>query len=160
MIWQDSAANQKIRAEFVAREVMANITDFGEHLFNEFLGHPYAAPTDFENHEFYMCPFCCVKFTRTEAKYKDGNGKTLFYRCPHCHGDMDELPDVEYADYAEIYIVSEFLGRNLMLRGECVLPRSLGWIWLRQGSGQAISMDSVISDICEDLNLLTGGDEP
>ena len=59
--------------------------------------------------------------------------------------------DVEYDEIYEHWIVSDWLGRKLSERGH-VVESYLGMtIWGRGCTGQAIYMDSVMEQICNDL---------
>lgn len=143
MDWRNSIANQKIKSDFVAREVKANITDFADHMFGEDHVNPYALYEDFYHYEVSsICPCCDEDVSEDDSV------------CPHCGSEIPVFPDQRYSEPLEFYIVSEFLGARLEKHGEMVLPRLFGWIWGRQCTGQAIMLDSVIDDICEELDLL------
>jgi len=70
-----------------------------------------------------------------------------------------QLNDIEdlIAEPQEIFqwfIVSEYLSNKLLEKGEVVIPHEN--IWGRGCCGQAILLDSVISEICHDMEILEG----
>ncbi|KAK2245412.1 hypothetical protein XC29_00725 [Clostridioides difficile] len=70
--------------------------------------------------------------------------------------DIEEL-ECEQDEPHEIYefwIVSEWLCNKLKELGEVVIPSEN--IWGRGCTGQSISLDYVISKICEDMEILEG----
>jgi len=80
------------------------------------------------------------------------------------YADWDEWENIgaiheeepETKEILEFWIVSPWLGEKLMEKGEAVLKRWGGWIWGRTCTGQAISLDGVISEICYDIEILEG----
>lgn len=148
MDWRNSLTNQKIKTKFVGREVKANITDLAGHMFGEGHVDPYALYEDFYNYEVSAICSACGEDVDDGDEY-----------CSNCGAALPVFPDQRYSEPLEFYIVSEFLGTKLEKYGEMVLPRMFGWIWGRQCSGQAIMLDSVIDDICDELGLLKKPDK-
>lgn len=134
---------QQIKSEFCHREILANITDLAHHLFGDH-DQAYADYTDFNNDGHYICPEC--------GSIVDEDTHV----CENCLAEFDCVwgLDYDYVDPMEYYIVSPFLGKHLLNQGEMVLARPHGWIWGRKCSGQAVWMDTVISNICEELGLI------
>lgn len=60
----------------------------------------------------------------------------------------------EYAEVCEWWVVSSWLCDKLKEHGQVVITSEN--IWGRCTSGQAIFLDSVISDICKELGMLEG----
>jgi len=59
--------------------------------------------------------------------------------------------DYDYKEAYEFYVVSDYLARKLQERGEMISFDIMGFtVWGRCTSGQAILLDSVISEICYD----------
>lgn len=63
-----------------------------------------------------------------------------------------ENAENEIKEVFEWYICSDFLIRRLKEKGEVVIPSMS--IWGRCTTGQAILLDGVISEICEELEIL------
>jgi len=64
------------------------------------------------------------------------------------NGEYDE--DGDYPEIFSWYLVTDWFGRHLGEKGECVLETNQGTYWGRQSFGQMISMDSVIKEIYEE----------
>lgn len=180
----NSTVNQQIKRDFVGREVWACISDLADFLFSDDIG-TYAQYDEFSNYWQLRCPECglanCfddVDIDEIEIEHTDEG-----YVCPVCEDVHDEEDDArlccwhpgtefmrcscgavfdknnldeEPAEVLEWWIVSPWLGDKLRDYGEVVLERYGGWIWGRQGTGQAILLDYVIGRICEDLEILDG----
>ena len=56
----------------------------------------------------------------------------------------------------EYWFVAKWLAEKLEEKGEVIIYHFNSPIWGRQASGQAILLDGVISEICEDLEILDG----
>jgi len=56
----------------------------------------------------------------------------------------------------EWWIVTDYLHRKLSEKGQPVLEWGNNCYWGRCGSGQAILLDYVISEICYDMEILEG----
>lgn len=61
----------------------------------------------------------------------------------------DEMPEI-----LECWIVTPFYGELLYEQGEPVIKRSLGYIWGRQTSGQAIYLDAVSENIARETHVI------
>ena len=72
--------------------------------------------------------------------------------------DEQNIDAYEYApEIYEHWIVTDWLANKLENRGHKVLRDFFGLtIWCRATTGQAISLDSVISEICEEMEILEG----
>ena len=147
----DSIKNQAIKEQFVQREVITNISDMAEHLFS-WEGDKYADWAEWENLYITRCPECGEPVNEWEEVKGEG------YKCPHCGAIHEEKPENEPQEIkiCEYWIVTPYLGEQLREKGEPVLKRWGGWIWGRTCTGQAISLDSVISSICYDMGILEG----
>ena len=64
--------------------------------------------------------------------------------------------DYDYIESYEFWIVSEHLARKLKEKGEMVDEFMGLTVWGRCCSGQAILLDYVISQICNDMEILKG----
>jgi len=151
---RDSTRNQDIKRKFVSHNVLANVTDWAGQLFVD---------SDFEDWDnIYgpVCPECESIHSMEIVPHVDGfepedvNPITHPYRCLWCDYRLEELPDEEQVEIFEFWIVTPWLGEKLKAHREAVMARPTGWVWGRQGTGQAILLDSVISDICEELGIL------
>jgi len=136
----NSIKNLAIKDQFVQREVIANISDMAEHLDWD----------EWENLYVTRCPKCGE--TVDEWEEVEGEG----YKCPHCGAIHEEEPEPEPQEIYEYWIVTPYLGEQLREKGEPILEHCGGWIWGRTCTGQAISLDSVISSICYEMGILEG----
>lgn len=152
----DSVANQKIKGQFVSREVLACISDMADHLF-DWDGEKYASYDEFCNYYKKVCPECGNTYGFEEDENDDGE---TIWTCENCNHilseDEYENLDTEPDEIYEWWIVTPWFGEKLKDAGEVVLERYGGWIWGRCCSGQAISLDNVISEICCGMEILEG----
>jgi len=128
----NSGINQKIAGDFVHREVYTCFTyEMGEILKKEIVNYD-----DIEN-----------LYLDCEKNYKDYGYKSA------------EAMQDDGADIQEIYewwIVSEYLYRKFKEKGEPVLEWGNNYYWGRTTTGQAILLDSVITSICREMEILDG----
>jgi len=64
--------------------------------------------------------------------------------------------DYEYTEAYEHWIVSDYLAKKLEEQGEIVGDLYGLTVWGRCTTGQAILLDGVISNICEEMEILEG----
>lgn len=157
---ENSAENQRIKGAFVDREVISCASRIvgaacdvaGD---NEDVIDAYVPVPDYES---ALSDAEIEPFTDEYGAscWRDKDGTT-------CAGDASEACEFfsieSYErEIFEHWIVTDFLGRRLSERGEKVLRDffGMGCVWCRTTTGQAILLDSVISDICADLGLLVG----
>ena len=134
---------EKLR-EFVNENVYADISDMYSDLIDfSDCGEQYADFSEFENSYCYTCPNCGCNVEWDDSE------------CTECGSDMTcDGPETITAEPFEWYIVSTFLGEALIEHGECVLRRTMGYIWGRQTTGQAIILDGVIESIADEVGIL------
>lgn len=80
-----------------------------------------------------------------------------YENAPFNYDDIENIYNEEIEEYTEVaewYQVSSFLCDKLKEKGQVVIPHMN--YWGRCATGQAILLDSVISEICEDLEILEG----
>ena len=161
----DSNKNQKIKKEFVEREVLYCVsyliselsknTEYSEELL------PVLQQEDFDSAIEYILQTEAIKNVTSylgvahkediaqEVKKFDAQDKSDM--CNHFYAEP------EYRDAFEHWIVTGFLAEKLEGRGEMVLHDFYGLtIWGRSCTGQPIYMDGVISQICEGRGILEG----
>lgn len=150
----NSTVNQRIKGDFVRREVLACISDMAERLF-DYDGEAYASYDEFSNFYRPVCSECGGHDFDIE---EDDEGNTVHKCwCGQTYTDTEFADlDTEPAEIYEWWIVTPWFGDKLRDRGEVVLERWDGWIWGRQGSGQAVQLDSVVSEICYGMEILEG----
>lgn len=152
----DSSNNQRIKSKFVNREVLACISDMADHLFG-WDGESYASYDELENFYKPVCPECGSSYGFEKGENDEGETVWTCENC--CHKLSDDEHDCLDAEPQEVYewwIVSTWFGEKLRDAGEVVLERSLGYIWGRCCTGQAILLDYVISKICDEMGILEG----
>ena len=116
--------NQKIKGKFVEREVHAMVTPMVEYILNKSYEDP-DAPFSFDDIE------------------------NLFIQVEN---DEDEEYEEEMQEIFEWYLVSSFLIDDLAEKGEPVIRHEN--LWGRTCTGQAVLLDHVISEICEEKEIL------
>ena len=128
----NSTVNQEIKGRFVGREV-----------------------------------YCCFSYEMDEClkkgvvEYEDI--ENMYVDADECYEDYgyesaDDMRD-DGADIQEIYewwIVSEYLYGKLKAKGHPVLEWGNNYYWGRCTTGQAILLDGVISEICQEMEILEG----
>jgi len=146
----NNSVNQRIKGDFVAREVktcfsyeMEAILRAGQehHKFGDGIDLPNFE--DIENLYEDVCEEC-----GEVRPYDDKNGGE---HC-ECGGDFESQPQ----EIFEWWIVTDFLYRKLKALNEPVLAWGNNYYWGRTCTGQAILLDRVIDVICKELEILEG----
>ena len=154
--------NQEIKGKFVAREVLTCFSyEMAAILRASSCGGTGAVDLpdyeDIENFYEYKCPECGEGQTNPEAfdngSIKDDHPR---YTCPECKKELDDAPESEPQEVYEWWIVTEWLYKKLKDKGYPVLEWGNNYFWGRCTTGQAILLDGVISDICEEMGILEG----
>jgi hypothetical protein len=159
------AETEKKLDQFVRNEVHCNVSRFVEFVLKNEQTDPENAPLsleDFENLETY--PEYYGKYVRfpggtyeqlegewhrvDEIGFNKGNPEQ-----DKKDNELDELEklDPELQEIFEYWLVSSHLAEDLRDKGEPVAILSGLHVWGRTCTGQAISMDPVISEIYQDL---------
>lgn len=86
-----------------------------------------------------VCPCCSEDALIDEESMPD-------YRCTGC-GSYFDYPEHEPQDVLEWWLVSSYLGRELMDCGEPIVTDGFSWWWGRTCSGQAILLDGIMQRI-------------
>lgn len=171
--------NQRICAKFVADEVIACVSDMVELTYGEDLTNKYAVNyEDVRNLSRY--PEYYGEYAKFEGGAECDKEEEIerledlwesIKMLGHYEGD-DDLETIEScidseihelntlgledAEIFEWWIVTSWLGRKLEEKGYPVVERSMGWLWGRTTTGQSISIDYVIRQICQDMEFLYG----
>lgn len=182
----NSTENQRIKGDFVGREVYCNVNQMAEYILQKSY-EDSDAPFTYEelNLERYSYAGHYIAFDdltysqKEEAQeelqelidkledfkefeieecnyYYLTTGKYTSYQLEEMQDELSEIENLD-SDYIEIYewwAVSQWLAEKLEEKGEIVAYAGMTCIWGRRTSGQAILLDHVISDICNDLELL------
>ena len=177
----NSSKNQDIKSKFVSREVvycvssliyeLVNSEQYLDDLYPVMSQNDYKEPTTyFLNNEMtkaqgidFIESMLDFNFTGNFDK-ATLNGLRGIIRRHLKAGDFDYEDFCEFFDLEpdinealEHWIVSDFLAEKLEAKGEMILDDFLGLtIWGRICSGQSILLDGVISEICEDMEILDG----
>lgn len=161
----NSNVNQKIKGDFVAREVKACFSYEMEAILKasinmEQIGSNKDLPDyeDIENLYGYKCPSCGECFNPDNNVVALDDRKTSVFFCPSCNKEFESQDDLEQEpqEVFEWWIVTEYLYNKLKEKGEPVLEWGNNYYWGRTCSGQAILLDGVISEICSDMEILEG----
>ena len=138
---RNSIKSQDIKRRFVEREILMNMNYWVDDYQN--------------NNECWFDEF------ENLYKHKVESSGT----CKHCEDKRADLnydgycadcADWETQEILEYWAVTEFMYKALKERGDPVAEINNTYIWGRTCSGQSILLDSVISDICESMEILEG----
>ena len=164
----NSTVNQRIKQEFVAKHVYANVNQMVEYILRQ---------DDYKNAPFSrenVVNMCNYPEYKGQFADFDGSGQDALDeeigRLEELRDQMldddddygvieqeiDELEDLEQ-EYQEVYewwLVSDFLCSKLEALGHPVLSDEN--IWGRCTTGQAILLDYAITQICSDMQILEG----
>lgn len=122
----NSSNNQRIKAKLVEREVIMLASDIVDVLYSD-------------SHEDIIDAI-------NEAK-----------SIVEIHSDDQDIAEGERnIEVFEWYFVNEMLADDLEKRNEVIVRHFNSPLWGRQGTGQAILLDSVISEIATDMEILEG----
>lgn len=169
----NSSQNQKIKGKLVGRDVYALATHIVEYILNvsQQTSEPEPPFTidDIEN------MYCFPEYFGNYAKFEGGTEEDRQEEVERLEElqkdyedndqvwgkiqeDIEELENLEDEpqEIFEWWIVSKWLGNRLEQMGEPIINDGLHMYWGRTGTGQAILLDSVISQIAYDLEILEG----
>ena len=174
----NSSINQKIKAQFVGREVYSGVSNMVEYILQqsqECSGTPFGYE-DIENYMVPMCPKCgdtcgleetnlvyiCTcgdERIISESELEDCVCETeqdYAYKCLSCEHIVESIEELDTSpqEIYEWWMVSSFLLEHLHRRGECVIIGE--GTWGRRATGQAIKLDGIISRICYEIGILEG----
>lgn len=166
---QNSSVNQRIKGDFVKREVLSCFSyEMGAIMqassYSEQVGSNKDLPDyeDIDNLYAYRCQDC-GELTNTVEELEQCDDETrsngdIVYVCPSCRHETNELEHFEQEpqEIFEWWIVTEYLYRKLKEKGEPVLEWGNNYYWGRTTCGQSILLDGVISSICSDMEILEG----
>ena len=140
----NSNVNQEIKSKFVAREVKACFSYEMDAILKASAEGKTDLPTydDIENMYECRCPECGSGYQEEEEAKK----------CCNTENEIESEPQ----EIFEWWIVSEFLYNKMKNAGHPVLEFGNNYYWGRCCSGQAILLDSSISDICKNMEILDG----
>lgn len=177
MMNYDSSKNQNIKREFVRREVFSNVGLMVEYILNKGMEDREAPFSLDDLINYYIDNSEKIEelheqieeieneISEIEEQFDnekidqeeyDARLEKLENLKSEIEGKIEELEreQDEPQEPYEWWIVSSWLCNKLKEKGEVVLEDEN--IWGRCCTGQAILLDSVISDICEEMGILEG----
>jgi len=83
-------------------------------------------------------------------------GNNLILKLEDKITELEEMEFDQYPEILEYYTVSDFLANKLKENNHIIIDVYYCKIWGRGTSGQAILLDNVISEICNDMQILEG----
>jgi len=156
---RNSTTNQRIKGKFVGAEVLGCFTQEVEYILSR---NDYAnAPFTYDDIEHFYQPYCadCGEGHTSFTEKENDDGDTVC-ACDDCGREYSENEyaglDSEPSEVYEWWAVSGFLAKKLADRGHCTIEGPCVRYWGRCTTGQAILLDGVISDICEEMEILDG----
>ncbi len=141
----NSTINQEIKGKFIQREVLTCFSYEMDAILNTEAGD-LPSWDDIEN--AYSFPECCPHCGEGLPLEEDMESD----KCPDC----EQYIETEPQEIFEWWIVTEYLYNKLKTLGEPVLEWGNNCYWGRCTTGQAILLDRVISEICDDMEILEG----
>lgn len=174
----NSSKNQAIKRKFVDREVVECVSmlvseiaekaecfpDYQEDLCGAFEVPDYEA--SIENHVADMDRDECIEYLEGLSIECRDDETTETLRAAVVANAIEEGAeyfcnehsiDIEFSEIFEHWIITEWLADKLEAKGEKVLRDFFGLtIWGRACTGQAILLDPVISEICDEMEILEG----
>lgn len=161
MLDYNSIKNQDIKAKFVGMHVYSCVNQMVEYILKQ---DDYEnAPFTYEDIDNYYV-YNTESFGELSEEEKDDKIQEL--ECDLENAEEEDKEEIEGqicelencdSEPQEIYqwfMVSEFLLNKLSERGHCVIDSEN--LWGRSCCGQAILLDHVISQICEEMEILEG----
>lgn len=176
----NSSTNQSIKRKFVEREVIQCFS----YSYDEYIAKNENSFDDWEN--LYTFPEQSVEINgetiyfdggseedkenfikeleeiREKKVYGESSYGKHFTVIQRINADIDnaikEIESLEYepAEIMEYWLVTEWLYNKLKDHNEPVFTNDELYIWGRCATGQAILLDYVISEICEEMEILDG----
>jgi len=142
----DSSVNQRIKGQLVSRHVKQCFSSTVEELTVYKDGYFWDSVENLYND---VCPHC-----------GDDDFSLIseddYYACNQCDCDTFAEPEMEPKEILEWWLVDEWFYNRLRDLGEAVWTNGEIYLWGRTTSGQAISLDGVISSIALEMEILGG----
>lgn len=169
----NSIKNQRIKEKFVQREIFTNVSMMVEYIIKKgFEDHdaPFSledAENYYVNNEDYIFELENEKeeleaeLEKLETSMRDDKMDKMEELGKKIIELKDKIEDLETeqeepAEIFEWWLITDWLGHKLKEKGEVIIDDVNHRIWGRSCTGQHILLDSVISKICEDLEILEG----
>lgn len=173
----NSPKNQEIKRKFVDREViycvstliyeLSQYPEIQDELLSLFYSYDYETPARDEGWVEYneVSSFSAIRANRESIKelsdinyiqLVDGKSSEISDAENWQELCNDECIEPKTDEIYEHWIVSEYLSEKLKAHGETVAEFKGLTIWGRGCTGQAILLDSVISEICSEMEILDG----
>jgi hypothetical protein len=138
----DKHKNKQEIDRFVCREIYACQTAFIEEALKKQLfsvDEIYNLYREFDGNLLspHVCITCNIAFPCLDSETGE---------CESCF-EANQMPQ----EIFEWWLVSQWLGKKLLIEGEPILDNSYGTWWGRTTTGQAISMDYVIQKMYDDV---------
>jgi len=174
----NSTTNQTIKGQFVGKEVFANVNSMVEYILRSSY-EDREAPFSYDDlTNYYKDNSEAIDGKQEEIDDIKDSEKYCELDNKYSEDELNETEELEYNKLGEAieniessiqelesdqeepqevfewYMVSNYLARKLQERGEVVIEGEN--IWGRCTTGQAILLDSVISEICYDMEILEG----
>lgn len=164
----NSTRNQKIKGEFVQREIFGNVNEIVEFSLRKSQEGDQDAPVQFDEIENM---FVFPEYRGKYAQFRGGSEEMKQEEIDRLEelleevdeetalqDEIKELEDLEdeVQEIFEWWMVSSMLYNDLKGQGEPVVSDGSNNYWGRTTTGQAIMLDGVISQICENLQILEG----
>lgn len=135
----NSTTNQEIKGKLVQREVLTCFSYEMDTILKVSAEHGNIDLPNYEDIENL--------YLNCEKEYKN-------YGYESAEAMQNDGADIQ--EIFEYWIVTEYLYNKLKAKGQPVLEFGNNCYWGRCTTGQAILLDLIISEICEDMEILEG----
>ncbi|UGU15436.1 hypothetical protein LS482_17350 [Sinomicrobium kalidii] len=170
----NSTVNQEIKRKFVNREVLAPVNLLVEYVLSHESPNAPFSFDDITNLYYYedavgntysetekddQLETWSEELLEAELKLEeDPDNAALISRISALENDIEALENAEQQiwEIYEWWMVTPWLAHKLENYGEPMLTNGQNHYWGRSTTGQGILLDSVISRICEDMEILHG----
>lgn len=160
----NNSINQTIKGDFVGKEIFSNANGMVEYILQTTLesseNYNNAPFNEDDVENLYTDNSDDIEAKKVEIETLEENeeisDEERENQIDTLNEEIEELEE-EQQERKEVYewwIVSSYLADKLRKKGQVVIPHMN--IWGRCATGQAILLDNVISEICEDMEILEG----
>lgn len=153
----NSTTNQDIKGQFVGKSVIQNVNELMQHLISS------EDKGDYEEEIYNVSSQPNYEDAATDQgwEFNEENQEWENSESENTYATAQDVCEEENIDYNyfeayEFWAVDDFLGRKLKEAGEMVEDIFGLTVWGRCTTGQAILLDYVISQICENMGILEG----
>jgi len=163
---ENSVKNQEIKRKFIEREVLTCQSSLVEELINKEIFQLEEIENFYKDNTKQIEKIEKLEEEKEKLEdqlkiYKENKQEEEIFQLEEIEKIESEIEELEEEeeDPQEIFewwLITEWLAQKLREKQEPILENEYGIWWGRTCTGQAILLDSVITEICSDLQILEG----